>query len=209
MNQNVTGIARGAALRLPFWSMMLERIRSMMDVPAEKYVETVKTLIDGHLSDAAIVYAEVGDDQPSGKAPCKRPGCDCHLSRLDQLKNKATKLIAFAEREPAAGLSLAVLVIVNQQMQWSVSSFQELTNDLLDSLRAESMEWLENPQGRFQWGFNATVTAASPIQMILDALNVPPDQYKLNIVDVREMKRLQDSKKRYNPIEEMLKNMFS
>lgn len=198
--------ASAAAARLPFLSMMLEHIIKMMDVPADSYVAAAKKIIQEHLDEAAIVLKE---ENGTGK-PCGRRDCTCHLSPLERIKEKAARTVKFIEKEPAAGLALAVLISINQQMQWSVESFREISEALMDSLGNAAMDWLENPEGRFRWGLDGAVTAASPMPKILEALRVPSDQYHVEIIDVREMVRRQEEKRKNNPaakLKELLRSL--
>ena len=191
---------------IPFLPMLLDHIRRIMSSVPRTKEDLTKA--------AKQKFAEVTQAKLFRLERCPKPLCNCRKEREDEINKELNRINEFADKEPAAAFSLAVMAEVNMHLCFAVRPLAKCVEDMAIHLHFAATEFLDGDENyvdknnRFQWQARPEGSNPDLSHMIRDAFLVPAEAFEVQFVPPAvlhdKMDRAKASEKAKSMLQEML-----
>lgn len=193
---------------MPFFPMLLDHIKRIMSSVPRTTEDLTKAKA------AKQKFAQVMECKKFQLNRCPKPLCNCIKEQEEELDDIMLKLCEFADKEPAAAFTMAVMAEVNMHLGLSVRPLCKAVEDMAIHLHRAIEEFMDGDKdrmerdGRFKWGARPEGSNPDVSHMIRDAFLIPPDEFEVQFIPPAVLEEKFDRAKSKQNAISILEEMF-
>ena len=191
---------------IPFLPMLIDHIKRIMNSVPRTKEDLTKA--------AKQKFAQVMECKKFRINRCHKPLCNCVKEQEEELDKAMLKLYEFADKEPAAAFTMAVMAEVNMHLSLAVKPLYKAVEDMAIHLHYAIEEFMDGDEdrmekdGRFKWGARPEGSNPDVSHMIRDAFLVPPEAFDVQFVPPAVLDEKLDRAKASARAKSMLEEIF-